>query len=86
MKHLYVIIGILLFIWGSIFLGAWLIFEFIVSLAIPIGGLEGRVISGVVKVALSSILVIFWLYIWKKLTESYFWKIVRKKRISISLE
>jgi hypothetical protein len=64
---------ILLFVWGSMLLGNWLIWVFIVPLELP-----NRVLSGVVKVGLGVSLALVWLWMWRTLANTYFWRTIKR--------
>jgi hypothetical protein len=73
MKRLVKLMLILLFVWGSMLFGNWLIWEFIVPLDLP-----NRVFSGVAKVGLGISLALFWLWMWRMLADNYFWSTIKR--------
>ena len=73
MRRVVRLILILLFVWGSMLLGTWLIWEFIVPLDLP-----NRALSGVVKVGLGVSLALVWLWMWRALADTYFWSTIKR--------
>jgi len=70
--------AILLMVWTMIFIGAWIISAFVVPLDLRIDGWWGRAVTSSVKVLLGSLLALTWLWIWKTVAQTYFWKIAGK--------
>lgn len=65
---------LLLFVWGCILLGLWAINDLIVPMSIP--GVRGNVIN-IVQVAISSAMVLLWLWTWRRLAKTMFWRALR---------
>ena len=70
-------IFILLFMWVCMILGLWLINEVIVPLEMP--GINNRVVTGILKVAMSSGLALFWLWLWREIVKRMFWRALRSQ-------
>jgi len=66
---------ILLFMWACMIIGLWLINEVIVPLELP--GINSRVITAVLKVAVSAGLALFWLWLWREIIKRMFWHTLR---------
>jgi len=62
---------ILLFMWTCMIIGLWLINEVIVPLELP--RINSRVITAVLKVAVSAGLTLFWLWLWREIIKRMFW-------------
>ena len=68
-------IFILLFIWACMILGLWIIDSFIVPLELP--GITNDIITGTLKVGMSSAMVLFWLWLWREIIKRMFWRTMR---------
>ena len=68
---------ILLFVWGCMLFGLWVISNLIVPLSIP--GVS-RFVIGIVQVIVSATLVLLWLQIWRWLARSIFWRALRNNQ------
>ncbi len=58
-------------VWLIIFAGSYAIFRVIVPLPDLYPGLQGRIITSIIKVTLSGLLVLLWLYTMLKLRNYY---------------
>jgi hypothetical protein len=56
-------------------LGLWVIRSFIVPQEFP--GTVGEILSGIFKVAVSFLLVLLWLWIWREIVERTFWRTLK---------
>ena len=65
---------LLLYVWGCMILGLWVIDTFIVPMAIS--GLNGYVVN-VIQVVISASMVLLWLLMWRWLSKSMFWRAIR---------
>jgi hypothetical protein len=65
---------ILLFVWICSIGGLWLIDYLIIPLKIP--GIEQAYIVNIVQVVISTVLVLLWLLLWKKLATWMFWRAI----------
>lgn len=72
------LIAIILFVWFSLLFGLFIIVKYILELSIPLSGVVGSVLAGVIRVVVASSIAMFWLILWKKIAEFYFWKNMRK--------
>ncbi|MFQ6095105.1 MAG: hypothetical protein ACE5NN_03070 [Candidatus Bathyarchaeia archaeon] len=66
---------ILIFVWACMLLGFWIIDVVIVPWHLPFSSL----ISNIVKPLISLLLVIFWLWLWKKIVENIFWTTLKRR-------
>ncbi|MHA1379873.1 MAG: hypothetical protein ACTSRG_16005 [Candidatus Helarchaeota archaeon] len=71
---------LILIIWFVIIGGFWFIDLFIVPIDMSIPGAIGATINDFLKVSISTILVLLFLYLWDKLARIYY-EYYRKKRI-----
>jgi hypothetical protein len=78
MRQILGVAAILITVWSMIFLGAWIISAFVVPLDLHIDEWWGRAATSAVKVILGSLLAILWLWIWKTIAQTYFWRTVGK--------
>jgi hypothetical protein len=65
---------LLLYVWGCMILGLWVIDAFIVPMTIP--GVNGYVVN-VIQVVISASMVLLWLLMWRWLSKSMFWRAIR---------
>jgi hypothetical protein len=65
---------LLLYVWGSMILGLWVIDAFIVTMSIPGAS---RILVNVFQVVISAFMVLVWLSIWRWLAKSMFWRAIR---------
>ena len=70
---------ILLFVWICSIGGLWLIDYLIIPLKIP--GIEQAYIVNIVQVMISTVLVLLWLLLWKKLATWMFWRAIGDRRL-----
>lgn len=78
MNRVLSLIGIVIFVWLSLMLGLFIIVKYILELSIPLSGVVGGVATGIIRVVAAFSIAMFWLVLWKKMAEFYFWKNVRK--------
>lgn len=72
------LIAIVVFVWFSLMFGLFIIVKYILELSIPLSGIVGSALAQIVRVVAASSVTIFWLILWKKVAEFYFWKNMRK--------
>lgn len=65
---------LLLYVWGCMILGLWVIDAIIVPMSIP--GVNGYVVN-VVQVVISASMVLLWLLMWRWLAKNMFWRAIR---------
>ena len=68
---------ILLFVWGCMLLGLWVINALIVPMTIP--GMS-RFHVGILQVVVSASMVFLWLLLWRWLARSMFWRALRNNQ------
>ena len=68
---------ILLFVWGCMLFGLWVISNLIVPMSIH--GISEYMIN-IVQVVVSAVMVLFWLLIWRWLARNMFWKALRNNQ------
>jgi len=73
---------ILFFVWACMLLGLWIIDSIIVPLKMPTA--TNETLTGTFKVALSSMLVLFWLWIWREIVKRTFWRTIKKQQRHIN--
>ncbi|MBS7614754.1 hypothetical protein KEJ18_03370 [Candidatus Bathyarchaeota archaeon] len=62
---------ILLFVWVCMILGLWIIDRVIVPMDLP--GVTNSYLSAILKVGISTFLVLIWLWIWREIVKRSFW-------------
>jgi len=72
------LIAIVVFVWFSLMFGLFIIVKYVLELSIPLSGIVGSVLAGTIRVVAASSIAIFWLILWKKVAEFYFWRNMRK--------
>ena len=72
------LIAIVIFVWLSLIFGLFIVVKYILELSIALSGVVGSVLTGIVRVVAAASIAMFWLILWKRLAEFYFWKNMRK--------
>lgn len=80
LRRILPIVGIILVIWLLLLLGMFILASFIINLSVPIPGVSGQITTNILRVLLGLVMAVVWLYIWKKLAETYFWKSMSQRR------
>ena len=65
---------LLLYVWGCMLLGLWVIDAYIVPMSIP--GVNGYLVN-VIQVVISASMVLLWLLMWRWLSKTMFWRAIR---------
>lgn len=68
---------ILLFVWGGMLFGLWIISSMIVPMSIP--GVS-RYLVNILQVVVSTSMVFLWLLLWRWLARSMFWRALRNNQ------
>ncbi len=68
---------ILLFVWGGMLLGLWIISSMIVPISIQ--GVS-RYLVNILQVVVSASMVLLWLLLWRWLARSMFWRALRNNQ------
>jgi len=72
------LVSIIVFVWFSLMFGLFIIVKYVLELSIPLSGIVGSVLAGIIRVVAASSIAIFWLILWKKIADFYFWKNIRR--------
>ncbi len=64
---------ILIFVWACMIVGLWVID----SLVVP---LVDTVLISALKIILSALLVLFWLWMWREIVKMMFWRVLNRGR------
>jgi len=72
------LIAIVVFVWLSLMFGLFIIIKYILEFSIPLSGVVGSVLIGTIRVVAAFSITMFWLILWKKMAEFYFWNSMRK--------
>jgi hypothetical protein len=79
-KQVIYLTGILIIVWSSIILGAYIAAAFLINLSIPVSGKLGAFLTNITRTILGIALALIWLYGWKKLYTFYFqWNLKKLK-------
>ena len=68
---------ILLFVWGGMLLGLWIISSMIVPISIP--GVS-RYLVNILQVVVSASMALLWLLVWRWLARSMFWRALKNNQ------
>jgi hypothetical protein len=71
-RRILAFVNILIFVWISLLLGLWVINWVIIPWKLPEPFSMGM--TNVVQVVISTVLVLLWLYLWKRIATKMFWK------------
>lgn len=78
MKKIAWLFGVLLFVWFFMLFELWLILQVILPLTIEANGFFGTLLTGIVRVGAGAVSVIFWLWLWRRIEYTLFWKMFEK--------
>ncbi len=78
MSRILSLVAIVISVWLSLIFGLFIIVKYILELSIPLSGVVGSVLTGIIRVVAAASIAMFWLVLWKKMAEFYFWKTVHK--------
>jgi len=68
---------VLIFVWSCLLLVLWSIDSLIVPLKIP--QITNDMLTGTLKVVISFLLVLLWLWVWREIVKRIFWRRVSKE-------
>jgi len=66
---------LLVFVWACMILGLWIIHSYIVPLQYP--GVMNDIMTAILKVMISAMMVLFWLWLWREIAKRMFWRTVK---------
>ena len=72
------LVAMVVFVWLSLMFGLFIMVKYILEFSIPLSGVVGSIVTGIVRVVAAVSIAMFWFLLWKKVAEFYFWKNVRK--------
>ncbi len=76
-RRIFDFVIILLFVWGGMLFGLWIIGSMIVPISIP--GVS-RYLVNILQVVVSASMVLLWLLLWRWLARSMFWRALRNNQ------
>ena len=76
-RRIFDFVIILLFVWGGMLFGLWIISSMIVPISIP--GVS-RYLVNILQVVVSASMVLLWLLLWRWLARSMFWRALRNNQ------
>lgn len=69
---------VLIFVWAFMLLGLWIIDKIIVPSEFL--GSFNNIASGIIRVAISAILALTWLWTWREIVKKTFWSAVKQQK------
>ena len=79
MKRFLPLAAIEVVVWALLLLVTLLISRVAFEIFIGTGSLFDRIITQIARLSVSSIVVVVWLYAWKRITEAYFWRAINRR-------
>ena len=80
MKNLIPLAAIEVFVWAILLLSTFLISKIAFAINLGDATLMGRIATETARVLISGIIVVIWLLVWKKATDSYFWRTISRRK------
>jgi hypothetical protein len=80
LRRLLPLAGIVIFVWAMLLLSMLLISRVAFDFSIGTETLFDRIVTQTVRVLVSGTIILVWLFVWKKITDRYFWRTIGQKR------
>jgi hypothetical protein len=80
LKRLLPLAAIEVFVWAMLLLCTLLISRVAFEIIIGTGSLIDRIATQIVRVLVSGIIILVWLFVWKKITDRYFWRTIARRK------
>lgn len=80
MKRLLSLAAIEIFVWAMLLLCTLLISRVAFEIVIGTGSLIDRIATQIVRVLVSGTIILVWLFVWKKITDRYFWRTIARRK------
>jgi len=80
MKRLLPLAGIEVFVWSVLLLSTLLISRLAFTINLGNSSILYRIATETIRVLVSGIIVLIWLFVWKKVTDFYFWRAIARSR------
>ena len=80
MKRFLPLAAIELLVWGLLLLVMFLISKVAFEINIGSATLFDRVATQIARVSVSVVIVMVWLFAWKKITDTYFWGAINRRK------
>ncbi len=80
MRRLLPLAAIVIFVWAMLLLSMLLISRVVFDFSIGTETLFDRIVTQTVRVLVSGTIILVWLFVWKKITDLYFWRTIGRKR------
>jgi hypothetical protein len=77
MKNLLTLMAVEVFVWATMLLSMLLISRVAFQITLGSESLAARIATQVVRALVSGTIVLIWLYVWKRVTDLYFWRAIR---------
>jgi hypothetical protein len=78
MKNLLALIAVEVFVWATMLLSMLLISKVAFQITLGSDTLAARTATQVARVLVSGTIVLIWLLVWKRITDQYFWRAIRR--------
>jgi hypothetical protein len=80
LRRLLPLAAIVVFVWTMLLLCMLIISRVAFEFSIGTETLLGRIVTQTVRVVVSGSIILAWLFVWKKITDLYFWRAIGRKR------
>ena len=80
MRHLIPLAVIEVFVWLILLLSTFLISKFVFMINFGNVTLVQRVATETARVVVSGAIILIWLFVWKKVTDTYFWRTIARRK------
>jgi len=70
-------------VWLILLLSTFLVSKFVFSINFGNTTLVQRVATGTARVVASGAIVLIWLLVWKKVTDTYFWRTIARRKTTV---
>jgi type VI protein secretion system component VasK len=80
MRNLIPLAAIEVFVWLILLLSTFLISKVAFAISFGDATLIQRVATETARVAASGVIILIWLLVWKRVTDSYFWRTVSRRK------
>jgi len=67
------------FVWLILLVCTFLISKVVFAISLGVETVVQRISTAVIRILMAGVIAVFWLVLWKKLTDFYFWRRVTRK-------
>lgn len=79
MRRFVSLAAIEVFVWLILLLCTFLISKVVFAISLGVDTVVQRIATAVFRMLMAGLIVVFWLVLWKRLTDFYFWRTVTRK-------